>query len=366
MKILFLSHTYWDSLYRVGSHHLALSLAAAGHSILYISTPISVLHYLKYAALKERIVRAGKLLQPQPNLYTYIPLTPIPCGLIVRNGFDCAFPLGGDIRRICVDIDIDEFDLVLIDDPKLIGVLRYVKYKKMVYRPTDIYSQMGLKNWRQLESHLLNRCDAVVATSGPVLKFLNETFSTEKPGMVFVNGVDYELFTQPQPRPSEYSNERKRCVYVGILDFRFDFDALYVLATARADVDFYIIGLGEAQEITRFSAFTNVFFIGARPYMRVPAYLQHANVGLLPMRPIAANMGRSPMKLYEYLAAGLPVVSLQTDELRRRNTQRVFCYHSSEDILVAFEAALQESRQSYFEPELAWSRISQNMLSFIG
>lgn len=366
MKILFLSHTYWDSLYRVGSHHLATQLAASGHSVLYISTPISPVHYLKFPALKARIRCAGKLQNALPNLHTYVPFTPVPCGLVVRSGFDVAFPTGGALRRVCAQLGIDKFDLVLVDDPKLLGILRHVRYDKLVYRPTDIYSQMGLKNWRALEAHLLRHCDAVVATSGPVLSFLNETFAAKKPGMVLVNGVDFELFAQPQPRPAEYTSERKRCVYVGILDFRFDFDALYALASARSQVDFYIIGLGEAQQIERFKTLPNVFFLGSRPYTSVPAYLQHADVGLLPLRPIAANMGRSPMKLYEYLAAGVPVLALQTDELRRRNTRRVFCYSDSDDLVAAFDAALQEPRESYFEPELAWSRISQNMLSFIG
>ncbi len=371
MNILFLSHTYWDSVFRVGSHHLATHLAAAGHRIVYLSTPISPLHYLKFSALKARIRRAGTLLRALPNVYTYIPVTPLPCGLLVYRGCDAAFPSGRALRRICAQLAIERFDLVLVDDPKLLGVLRHIRYDKLVYRPTDIYSQMGLKNWRALESHLLRHCDAVVATSGPVLNFLNETFAQNKPGMVLVNGVDYELFSRPQRRPPEYVGERKRCVYVGALDFRFDFDALHALASARPAVDFYIIGSGQIDRPERFSTLPNVHFLGVRAYASVPAYLQHADVGLLLLRPMAANMGRSPMKLYEYLAAGVPVLALQTDELRRRNTARVFCYSKRDDsdsaeLLAAFDSALGQRRESYFEPELAWSRLSQNMLSFIG
>ena len=366
MKILFLSHTYWESLYRVGSHHLASSLANAGHTILYISTSVSLLHYLKYTAIKQRMQLAGKLTRVNDNLHTYIPRTLIPCGLLVHENFDWAFPLGDEMRRLCEQLSIDEFDLVLVDDPKLMGLLRHVRYKKLVYRPTDIYSQMGLKNWRLLESNLLRQCDAVVATSGPVLKFINEAFDNRKPGLVLVNGVDYDLFSHIQSPPPEYvDNGRKRCVYVGILDFRFDFDLLHQLATARPDVDFFVIGLGEATALTRFNAMSNVFVLGARPYAKVPAYLQHADVGLLPLCAIKANMGRSPMKLYEYLASGIPVVALCTDEIKRRNIPRVFCYQNQEDVLNVFDTALSEPKQSYFEAELAWSTISKNILNFV-
>lgn len=366
MKILFLSHTYWDSLYRVGSHHLANSLALAGHQILYVSTSVSPVHYLKYGAVKERMQRAGKLQQVNENLHTYVPRTLIPCGLLVRDGFDWAFPRADEIQRLCAKLKIDEFDLVLVDDPKLMGLLRHVRYRKLIYRPTDIYSQMGLKNWRLLESNLVRQCDALVATSGPVMKFLNETFANTKPGLVLVNGVDYELFAKPQPQPPEYrNNERKRCVYVGALDFRFDFDAVFNLAKARAEADFYIIGLGEVSQLAQFEQLQNVFVLGSRPYTEVPAYLQHADLGLLPLRPIKANMGRSPMKMYEYLASGIPVMALCTDEIKRRNTPRVFCYENTTDMLSTFDAALREPKQSYFEAELAWSTISQNMLKFV-
>lgn len=366
MNILFLSHTYWDSVYRVGSHHLATSLSGAGHRVLYISTPVSLLHYLKYASVKDRIESAGKLRRVNDNLFSYIPRTLIPCGLLLRGDFDCAFARGTPMRQLCDAIDVDEFDLVLVDDPKLMGLLRYLRYRKLIYRPTDIYSHMGLKNWRTLEAYLLKRCDAVVATSGPVLKFINETFACSKPGLILVNGVDYELFMQTQLAPIEYRDStRKRCVYVGALDFRFDFDVLQALAEARPHVDFFVIGPGEVAQLARFDAVPNVHILGPRQYSEIPAYLQHADVGILPLVPIKANMGRSPMKLYEYLAAGIPVMALCTDEITRRNIPRVFCYDAPQNALQAFDAALNATKETYFETELAWPAISQNMLKFV-
>lgn len=367
MNILFLSHTYWDSLYRVGSHHLAENLARGGHNVLYVSAPVSLLHYLKYNAVRERFARAGKLQRIAANLHAYIPLTPIPSGLFVNDGFDWAFAGGGAMRKVLDELDIAEFDLALVDDPKLVGLLRHVPHRQLIYRPTDIYSQMGLKNWRQLEAYLLDRCDGIVATSGPVLKFLNQTFGADKPSLVLINGVDFDMFSAPQPCPPEYAEcDRKRCVYVGALDFRFDFDALAEAANARADVDFFIIGVAGVEIRARFAAFPNVKFLGSKPYREVPAYLQHADVGLLLLRSTSANMGRSPMKLYEYLASGIPVVALQTDELRRRKLRRVYTYDSENALLDALAGALDEPREHFFEPSLSWRTISQNMLSFAG
>lgn len=47
MKILFLSHTYWDSKFRVGSHQLANQYLKNGHEVYYISSPLSFFHLLK-------------------------------------------------------------------------------------------------------------------------------------------------------------------------------------------------------------------------------------------------------------------------------------------------------------------------------
>jgi len=70
----------------------------------------------------------------------------------------------------------------------------------------------------------------------------------------------------------------------------------------------------------------NVHLLGSRPYAELPGYLQHADLGLLPFNNHPGNAARSPMKLYEYAAAGLPVVARRTPELERRNEPFVHFY----------------------------------------
>ena len=93
-------------------------------------------------------------------------------------------------------------------------------------------------------------------------------------------------------------------------------------------------------------------------------YLQHADVGLLLLKQIPANAGRSPMKIYEYLAASLPVVSLETDELARRNTPRVFRYRDIDDLNVAFASALSSAKEVYVDETVSWKSITDRVLQF--
>jgi glycosyltransferase involved in cell wall biosynthesis len=366
MNIMFLSHTYWESVFRVGSHHLAAHMASLGHNIFYISTPVSPAHYLKYNSQRHKIDHAGQVRKPIQNITTLIPFTPVPAGIIVSSGIDAAFSFG-KLRSGGYSPRITEtYDLIFIDDPKFAGLLRHLSWRKLVYRPTDVYAKMGLKNWEKLENMILEKCDSIIATAEPVAAFMRDHFSAKQPTLVQVNGVDFNLFSVPQKKPDEFpDNDRKRCVYVGALDFRFDFDAVQLLAQQHSSVDFYIIGpCGEDAKKAHSLDLGNLHFLGSRPHASIPAYLQHADVGLLPLKPIPANAGRSPMKIYEYLAAGLPVVALETDELARRNTPRVFRYDGSEALNTALAAALLSPKETYIDEKVSWHSITDRVLKF--
>ena len=64
------------------------------------------------------------------------------------------------------------------------------------------------------------------------------------------------------------------------------------------------------------SRFTNIHLLGPRPYQSLPAYLKGFDVALLPntLNEYTANM--FPMKFFEYLAAGKPVVSVDLNAVR--------------------------------------------------
>ena len=84
------------------------------------------------------------------------------------------------------------------------------------------------------------------------------------------------------------------------------FDTALLAATARAlpQVSFVIIGPGSTR-LTELADFRNVYLLGTRPYAVIPAYYQHAAVGLIPFTRAghAAFVDSiNPLKLYEYTA----------------------------------------------------------------
>jgi glycosyltransferase involved in cell wall biosynthesis len=101
----------------------------------------------------------------------------------------------------------------------------------------------------------------------------------------------------------------------------FDFNLVAMAARQRPDVSFVLIGpAGLARQ--RLPKLPNLHVIGPVPWSELPPYLQHSAVGLIPFdirnhRDLIN--GVNPLKLYEYAACGIPIVSVAWPELRKLN-----------------------------------------------
>lgn len=165
------------------------------------------------------------------------------------------------------------------------------------------------------EIRLLKKCTAVFTTA----ESLKEKCLPYNANTHFLsNVVDAEHFgkaLQPGPLPHDLENiPEPRLVYHGVLsDFKVDFELVLQIAIDRPDWQWVFIG--EEREgqnsllIAQLKRLPNVHFIGYRRYEVLPEYLRGMAVGLLPTQLNEYTRSMFPMKYYEYLAAGLPVVS---------------------------------------------------------
>ncbi len=157
--------------------------------------------------------------------------------------------------------------------------------------------------------------------------------------------MDFEHFHSFASEPADLAAiPQPRAVYVGALDERFDFRAIQALALARPQWSIVLIGPRGGNQLWA-AKLANVYFLGARPYEKIPGYLHHSSVALLPLSDHPANAGRSPMKIYEYGAAGLPVITVDTAELTRRNLQFVRTYRSVATLPSTVSAAFADREQ---------------------
>jgi len=190
------------------------------------------------------------------------------------------------------------------------GSLRDRLDKLTLVRPVD--------RWRR---RMLSRCAAIYATSRHLLPPALQEDAT-----VIVNGVDVERF---KPAAGVTAEGPLRCVYVSSFRAWHGAEDL-VEAVARctaegADVRVTCVGEGPRWQRARDAAVSaglgdRIEFTGRVAHARVPALLADADVGVAPFAPdqfSALELGWfwSPIKIFEYLACGLAVVTAEIAEL---------------------------------------------------
>lgn len=309
MKILFLSHSPQGEYFRVGSHHLAREFGILGHRVVHISTPKSKVHHFRDFLKKvDRTVGTPEsFVEGNVTHVTYETNLPISWARSTKI-----------FATTLTRFNIEEPDIVLIDQPLMDYADMFAKATK-VYRPTDIHPS-GSKRRRELG--LLTKVDVVVATSQVVLDSLPGIDGF--PSMVLENGVEAQRFVAFAEKPP-----RSGAIYVGAIDHRFDWDAVNEIARRLAPEPVTLVG--PPPTVTP-ALEQNVSMAGPIPYESVPEVVGRARIGLLPFNAHDLNSSRSPMKFYEYLAAGLYVLGRSTSPLRARSAPGVFLYDSPEDI----------------------------------
>jgi teichuronic acid biosynthesis glycosyltransferase TuaH len=124
------------------------------------------------------------------------------------------------------------------------------------------------------------------------------------------NGVDLGLFTPTGPRAADVLEiPGPRVGYAGVFERRVDLELVAAVASALPSLSFVFVGPYDRRLVAPLAKLPNVHFLGRRPFEEVPAYLRAMDLCVMPHRVDAFTDSMNPLKLYEYLACGLPVVS---------------------------------------------------------
>jgi len=133
--------------------------------------------------------------------------------------------------------------------------------------------------------------------------------------------------------------------FVGGLSEWVDISLLKELANRRHDWSFVLIGpIGV--DVSKLQTEPNVYLLGPKPYVDLPEYLAAMDVALIPFTRDRVTHHADPIKAYEYLAAGLPVVATDMPALRR--LQHVLkLAQTAEDFEAQIDTALAEGRNTH-------------------
>jgi glycosyltransferase involved in cell wall biosynthesis len=160
---------------------------------------------------------------------------------------------------------------------------------------------------RHCYRRLLRSADLVVTVS----RRLHEIARANGVDSVIVpNGCDPAALQRDSREPAQFARIPKpRAVYAGRFNSRVDRDLFEVLARASPGTSFLVVGDvdNELPELP------NIYSLGSVDFEELGAYLRLADVGLVPYAVNEFNAASRPLKIYDYLAAGLPVLTTGVD-----------------------------------------------------
>jgi glycosyltransferase involved in cell wall biosynthesis len=135
------------------------------------------------------------------------------------------------------------------------------------------------------------------------------------------HGVDFTHFArawkEPPARPADLAAIRHPVFgFFGLIHHWIDIALIAEVARLRPDYSFVLIGEAKV-DVSELQKLPNVLLAGRRPYEDLPAYCAAFDAAVLPFVHSPMTRSINPIKMYEYLAAGLPVVSTNLPEVRR-------------------------------------------------
>jgi len=289
----------------------------------------------------------GGCREVEPNLFVANPLVlPLP-GLAAADRLNAAI-LAAWLRRLCRRHGLAR-PLLWTFLPHVGRLLGRLDERMVIYHCVDEYSQFsGVPRQAliRMEEDLVRRAHIVLTSS----ERLCEERRALNPNTYFIpHGVDVGHFAQAlRPSmavPDEIRNLPRPVIgFFGLLADWVDLPLVRSIALARPGWSIAVVGKA-ATDVGPLRGLPNVHLLGQKPYSALPGYCRGFDVGIIPFRRNELTIRANPLKLREYLAAGLPVVSTPLPEVARFD-DLVHLAEGAGPFLTGIEAALGERTEA--------------------
>lgn len=321
----------------------------ASNRIIYVEAPLSFLSPFKDRSLwyKWSLWRQG-LRQIKDNLYLYSPPLLFPFANRWRwvNRLNQLL-MGRALKKACAAIDFQD-PVLLTYLPNTADMLGQVGEKLLVYDCVDEHSAFQGFNpqlVKEMERELLKRSDLVLVTAQPLYE---DKSSYAREIHLLRNAADVAHFGQAQnkdlPIPEDVRDIAGPVLgFIGRIKEWIDLELIRQVALSRPEWSIIMVGPVEIDaDITAFAELPNVYFIGSRTKEELPGYLKKFDVCLNPFRATELSQAVNPLKFYEYLASGKPIVSTPMPEMDMLNSV-VEIGEGKEGFIAAIERALNDT-----------------------
>jgi len=194
-----------------------------------------------------------------------------------------------------------------------------------------------------VETNLIEQADLVIVSAD---KLEEKVVEYNESCAIVRNGTEYEHFNAAfRNGKLDFISDKPIIGYYGAISDWFDMDIILHCAESKPDWNFVLIGSTFGAEIEEVEKLKNVHFLGEIPYKELPGYLGYFDVCTIPFKIIPLTLATNPVKFYEYLSAGKPVVSVELPELKQYSHA---CYlaQNKDDFLDNLGQALRDKDES--------------------
>jgi glycosyltransferase involved in cell wall biosynthesis len=315
----------WDSELWTNQHHLMSRLAVKNRVLFIESLGLRrpTLHSRDVRRMGRRLVRGLRGPRSRDGLHVLSPLVlPLHRNRLARAVNRRLLPalVRRGVRRLGMSKPI-----LWAYVPQAEALIAPLEPGLVVYHLVDdiaAHERIDRASFDAAEARLLPRAGVVIASSPPLARQVRQRGGNP---VLLPNVADTALFAQALEEgpvePVVSGLPPPRIVFTGaIAAAKVDLELLAELAERRPAWSFVLVGpvgLGDPDtDVSALAARPNVHLLGSRPQPELPPILRGADAAIIPYARNPLTDGIFPLKVYEYLAAGLPVLATPLPALR--------------------------------------------------
>jgi len=269
------------------------------------------------------------------NLYHFTPIVlPFPASKLSRkiNKYILILMIAYYKRKIQMkDVQLWTFM------PNIVELIGNLGETYIVYYCVDEWSKFSFMDgnfMQKVERQLLKKADLVITSAGNLYQ---DKVKVNPNTHLVSHGVDFDYFSKALNENTSIADDIAKISkpiigFFGLIHEWIDLGLIEALAKQRPEWSFVMIGQWSVN-VDKLKKLNNIHFLGQKPYSALINYCKAFDVGLIPFRLNDLTVNVNPIKLREYLAAGIPVVSTRLPEVEKYSEIVEICDSADEFVI---------------------------------